>query len=857
MSDKFDFNPFEDDPIDPPKSSDADYKPTSRTNNYQEAFNETVKRNLKIASSFKDKVNGNGFNENGDPITPTEKGSGLKYANADDVAKYTHQEDYDPHGFNPDDTGNYDRWVAKESWGSTIGKAFDGFGYNFANTHNDGWKDYGRMANALVQFDTTKLTSDEMEMLEISAANDRNAMENYVFVPEDEQTDIFNKKFFAETLSSTGFALGTIAQISEEIIIDAIITGLSGSAGAGTFAITGSKIAASIGKAGLKVGLKSKSLLKKGSKLATHNLVEEAGEKTAKETARKAGKELVDEVTPKDSWASDFFIKGTNKLDDSVKKAKVNPVDKAKKEASEAAKAFKQHNIKERVQRELNAIFDANIEGITKSKTFLDFFENVAKGTPVLGQGVKGAEKMYHAIKAGESGATVAGMGYRSIRRMAQEFNLASVEANFEAISTYGETIDNLIAEEEAKTGKTIDATRLLELKEYALQASHGNYGTNLAILLATNQLQFGAIFNRFGPSNKVTREIFDALNNAEKKVINISDAAANITYKKGFFGIYGAVPSMVRDFGAVRTSKEIGKHLLRSSTRFELSEGLQENMQNISNSAWQDYYGSKADNFNLSLTNAFGQNVGNEFTKQGFNTFLIGAMTGMLIKGPVKLITGASSAAHERSVRGQYAEGQDPYTLADNKLTQDIDTVNDFMVELIDQKFETKLFNFTAQVESNAAQSKAAIEGDEHEFNNAKDNAMLSAAVISYRMGTIGAFQDTVRRMGDISEEQFEETFGIAIADTNYKTPQDFANKVADDIERYTLKLDSLNKEFKNKLEDPFDYEPESEDYWISSMMRNVQQDAISMIALNTLKGERTAERAEDVMKAYNKIES
>ena len=39
----------------------------------------------------------------------------------------------------------------------------------------------------------------------------------------------------------------------------------------------------------------------------------------------------------------------------------------------------------------------------------------------------------------------MAGMGIRGVQRMANEFNMSSTEATFEAISAYGETLDYML----------------------------------------------------------------------------------------------------------------------------------------------------------------------------------------------------------------------------------------------------------------------------------------------------------------------------------------------------------------------------------------------------------------------------
>ena len=83
-------------------------------------------------------------------------GPGVGYA-GDDIDLYRFQDDFDPLGFNPADPKNYERWTAAETWGSALGKGFDSFASRFGHTFTDYWKDYGRMFDALIHWDSSLL----------------------------------------------------------------------------------------------------------------------------------------------------------------------------------------------------------------------------------------------------------------------------------------------------------------------------------------------------------------------------------------------------------------------------------------------------------------------------------------------------------------------------------------------------------------------------------------------------------------------------------------------------------------------------------------------------------------------------
>lgn len=751
---------------------------------------------------------------------------GTSYANLSDIEKYTHQDTFDGMGFNPTDPQNYERWVAKETWGSALAKGFDSFGDKFSNTFSDYWKDYGRMASSLAHMDASRLTPDEQEMLGINMAEHKSAMENYVFVPEDEQDDIFGKKSMSEFIGNAGFAMGTISALSLELIADSLITLGTGGAGAVSFGATFARLG---GKMGLKTAAKTV-----GKKVVKEGLEEGA------ELAMKKG---------------NFFTGMTKTANESLDTIKASASQQARGVADIA-------NNPSAMRQSMNAfseVFSFNTKAIAGSKTFGELTGNIIKGTPILGTGAKYAEKIAAASKSGKGFGELAGMGFSGIRRMGQEYNLAATEASFEAITSYGDTLDKMISQHEAETGKSVTAEELAVMKEYAGQASFANYSTNLAILLATNQLQFGSLFNRFTPANRVVSELINDSSQGSilkvRRMFGMSKVAGK-TYKKGFWGTYGLTGQIAKDFGKKQATYEVSKQFLRGFTKWELSEGLQENFQEMSGSAWKNYYAGKVNGVNYTLSDAFGEGAAEQFTKQGFKTFLQGALTGSLIRIPTAGITKVSQGLQEYSVNRQYEDGQSPIQKAEARLEADVNSLNNFLVSLGDKKVDNTVVNFDAQLNSSQAQTEAAGQGKEYEFMNAKDNAMLSAALTANRIGAIDVLVNGVREMGEeMSAEEFESTFNVKLSETNYNSPKEFASKVSKDLKKYSDSVDKIRQNVKSKLEDPYVHEEGSDDMYLASMMRNVQEDAIHLIALNSLKAQRASERAEKVVADYNSI--
>jgi len=861
---KRDFNPFDAVSVNVPSSTSPGYDPTDQNVDHQKGYDEfkfaSVEELDNYARRFDEARMQNSGDEN-DIYTKNDSnglaGPDMQYADINDVAKFIYQDDFKSEGFNPNDPNNHQRWVAKETWGSALSKGFDSFGGRFANTFTDYWKDYGRMANALTHFDATLLTPDQEEMMKLHNEDNIAGMKNYVFVDEETEDDIFSRKSISEFLGNAGFALGTMSAMTTELIADALITAATSGGGAGSFVLTGAKVSSLIAKGAAKVGMKK--TIKKGVKEGLELGAEAGITKSAMQTAKTGVIGTEKSTKQAGGLLNEFFNKGTSLLDESVDvlKKKGNYAQQARY----IADATHNSSIKKSIMKELHAIVSLNTEAIMKSKSFLEYAENIAKGVPVIGGGIRHGEKIYHAAKAGESTASLLGMGYRGMRRMGQEYNLAATEASFEAISTYGDALDKMIAQHEQDTGEPVTALELKNMKEHANKASFANYGTNMAILLATNKLQFGNLFNKFTPASRIGVEL--AKETAEgsgvygvNKMFK-SSLIAKVFDKPKFGGIYGIGLKISSDFTPKQAMYEINKHFLKGFGRFEISEGLQENMQEMSNTGWKNYYSGRVNGVMMTLGESFSEGAAQQFTKQGFKTFLQGALTGSVIRGPVSILTSTTEYINELNAKRGFKEGEDPVSKYKKQKKEDISSLNSFFEILGTSGLNSSMVNFQAQMGASIEQQEGAKHNSNYVFENGRDNALITAAITANRLGTIDTLIGAINQMGaDMTAEQFEEAFGISIEDTKFSSPLEFANDVSNKLKQYNETVEKIKAKLKNNIEEPFIYDEGSYERYISAFTKNAQDDMISMIALNQIKADRSSERAEKVVSDYNGIE-
>ena len=750
------------------------------------------------------------------------EGPKTRYANQD-LDLYRYQEDFDPKGFDPFNSKNYEHWTDKESWGSALGKGFDSFGTRFGNTFTDSFASYGRIGSALMNWDWDMLNPTESEMVDQNWDEYKESMKNYTFVPPEEEEDIFSKRTVSEFIGNAGFALGTFAALGVELVADAVLTFATGGGGAASFAATAARFGA---KEGVKLGVAQ----------------------TVKQAAKTGAFKFADFVVDMGKGATFYANQGTDALSAAAK-----VTNKAKQAENIASAGKVGSDALRNSMKEVFDIYTLNGRAIMKSKSFGELAGNIAKGVPLLGTGIRYGEKIAAGVKGGLSTGKLVGIGLQGTRRMLQEFNMSSTEAGFEAVTSYGSTLDMML--EQYRTdheGQNPPADEFAKMQTKAMNSASSNYNTNLALLMVTNRLQFGTIFNRYLGANKWTKELLEE--GAEKSFgVNRmwkSSTLMGKTYEKGFFGTYGLTGKIAKDFGKKQAVYQFGKQFMKDFARFEVTEGLQENLQETSSSAWKYYYAGQYNGTKYTLGQAFNNGMNEQFTKQGFRTFLQGALTGSMIRPATAVATKLTSYIQEKAVASNYKDNpnENPYVQMKERLKQDINLQNEMMSQMSNKKFEDNAVAFTAQVDSSLQQTESAAKSSQYEWQNAKDNSVLAGALAANRSGTIAVYQQALREMGKtMTDEEFEASTGTKLADTKYNTAEEFTAAMAKDVKGYSDTIDKIRRKVKS-MPDPLMYEKGSKNRIVASIMNNAQEEAIKIVALNAMKATRASERAQAI---------
>ena len=432
-------------------------------------------------------------------------------------------------GFSPElGRENEYRYGQMQTWGDMMGNAFAGAYKLGAQTFVDGWKGWGRMTDALVNLDATKLVGNPDELLDLHKEQEAIMNKYAIFAtPESEQT-VFNKQLLGNMVQQSGFAIGATAQfLSEELLT----MGLSS--------------AFSLGK----LGISSAARVAKG--------------------AYKTGELISDAKKLGDIWKYDNVV---------------------------------------------TSIWN----GAKKLVPLAGTVDDVAK-----------------ASRAGASALQLASIGVGGIKRSLAELNMAMTEARMEAAGTYGDLYTRMTRDFKAANGRAPYGEELEDIKSLAFSAAQDNFKVNTGVLAVMNRIQFDNLFSKFGTERRIMKAFGELGDDVIKVTGKVGEKEATRVAKAGISGL-GDIAST---FGKKRAAWEGTKQLGKAMSKWEVSEGIQELIQEGSNVAMQDYYMDLYNGETASWNKSVAAGAEAQMSKEGFKTFLMGALTGRMISPITGLI--------------------------------------------------------------------------------------------------------------------------------------------------------------------------------------------------------------------------
>lgn len=373
-----------------------------------------------------------------------------------------------------------------------------------------------------------------------------------------------------------------------------------------------------------------------------------------------------------------------------------------------------------------------------------------------------GAQNLSNMAKASK---TFGGF-YKDLRSL----NLALAESSLEAGMVYNQRInENLAIQSSKNLGDPVTSLQLESIQNNASKAGFDTLLANAPLIFLSNQIVLGNAFGGFSKSfarlanEKVTgigRRIIQkskGVGKDGKKVLDVFEDAGT--------GFKGLVNRFTTAGIKGNTRKLAGASLRFFSANF--AEGLQEIGQEAISGATNDYYknvfttpGSGGyDLYKQSVHSA----VSDQFSAQGFETFMSGFLMGGIVQGPQKLFFQGIPATY-RAAKGKYGSAEAKAAYAQQNEAQEnwvknvVKSYNEAwnqQAEDPSQLWDPAKLNFLIQKQVAGELTQSNYMDDRFGFIDAKDFGKFQQIYTVLSTGGAQIFQNQLEDYSKLSDQE------------------------------------------------------------------------------------------------------
>ena len=514
------------------------------------------------------------------------------------------------------------------------------------------------------------------------------------------------------------------------------------------------------------------------------------------------------------------------------------------------AKAVKGLDMAKDGYKAVNSTLDS-INNVQSARKFWDQARNVGKMTL---SPIGGTVRAYEAAKTADNLTNLgkayktAGGFYRDVVRM----NMALSEARLEGGMVENQIYDNLYNQYYNKNGEAPGNDLQYDMIKQSKKGALNTVLWNAALIYGSNAIVFP---NIMGPKGGIRNFLKN----------NIDEFA---TVKGGKFGDFGKIvynktkkamefeantfKNMALDFAR----KPIQKSIIGSIGYFKknVTEGIQENLQEVISGANEKYY---SDTFNSKALGSheyskavakystakqldyFGEEMGNQFTKQGFETFASGfAMGGlaMPLNSAFKQLTLGYNRIFDKQTYEDFKKQQLKITKG---LVSELNGIN--MQDFLD----AKTFNYAVQ----EGVANVKENGTVKDANDADLEGLINQVDQVLESGTSNLFKEKLRHFSEMTPEEFEEAVPTVPKGEGAK----YLAKIPGSLEKIE-KIEKRYDYYKNRFPNPVKgrVDPNSPDYENQVSLYHAWNKAIQNAVFFNEAFEDTMNRKKSIMEKY-----
>ena len=442
---------------------------------------------------------------------------------------------------------------------------------------------------------------------------------------------------------------------------------------------------------------------------------------------------------------------------------------------------------------------------------------------------LRGVNKVEDFRKMGNLAKTAHGFGafYRDVRNVRLAFGESSLEGGMVQNDLKDDLFDNFVA----NNGRTPNEQEMEAIADTARKAGLSTTWANLPTIFFSNKLVFDNMFKTFNPMRNVGADVIEKGLGGNLMFNRRAAKDAFEVVEKNWQGWLKAAKNP-------RGYATVGMNYFKAN----FAEGLQETAQETISGAAKDYYTARYEGSPLKggAWAAIADNLQEQFSGQGFETFMSGFLMGGLIqpvtKAPGYFKQGVARFKDPSQYKAKKTEAMAEMNEMANKLNK---VFND-----PEKYFNEDLANLDVQQQYERAATKASSEGDRKAYHDIKDASLYDHVYTALKTGRMDTL---IERMQDMKNLTPEDVEGMP-TDMNHEQYQARLDKSiarAKDIEK---RYNFVQKKKANPF-NPKAYERGSYEQYQSFMNYAGWADAQKEFIFNGQAFDRTLERMNSIM--------
>lgn len=353
-------------------------------------------------------------------------------------------------------------------------------------------------------------------------------------------------------------------------------------------------------------------------------------------------------------------------------------------------------------------------------------------------------------------------------------YGSSRTEAAIEARDGFKQVKENLLEQYKINNvGKEPTGADLDEINEYATDAMNTRFGINMALLTASNAIQFGNLFKAFTSAGK----------GITGAVVKDLEDVGRIGLKEGSIDVF--------EEKAVKSISDKVWQSVRPKVANILTEGVyEEGGQYAAEKGTYDYFTRKykdlRDPYNVSgwnnaneIIEATTKGLADQFgTSEGIQNMLIGSISALItggIQGKIDSIKGVGKEARLQSA---------------------INTLNQHgLTGILSEQYSNTLNSIgIARDMDNAVKS-----GDVFKYKNLQNDMFINYVTSRVPSGMHDVTIEQLNMLKDLSKEEFEKTFGMDFNASNKDTVVDYVDGLVSQANEIKKTHDAIDSTFTN----------------------------------------------------------